>query len=124
MSIRLRNILALLLLISATACNAATLTNTTWIMSGKGIECPDAIAFNNAAYTYFNDCYALGTDGVLERGHYSMNAAELLLSDRTIPAPTNFEYWPINLTKVHINKLTENQLVLRAGTVITTFRRR
>jgi len=117
-------VLALFLLISSTACNATTLANTSWIMSGENIECPDTVDFENATYTYFNDCYALGTDGVLERGQYSVEGVELFLSDRAIQAPTNFEYWPRNLTKIQIIKLTEDQLVLKAGTVTTTFRRR
>ena len=114
---------AFLLLYVPAACAANPLANTSWIET-PGTECPHAITFETTTYTYFNDCYALGSDGVIEVGRFAVANSELLLLERTMTGPSNFEYWPKDMSRVRIVEVDDDHLVLEAGSRVTRLERR
>jgi len=102
---------------------ANPLADTSWIET-PGTECPDAIIFEATTYTYFNDCYALGADGVIEVGRFEVANSELLLLERTMTGPPNFSYWPEDISRVRIVEIDDDHLVLEAGSRATRLQKR
>ncbi len=113
--------LILLWLIPLTAF-ASSLSHTKWVDETVS-QCPTAIFFGVKKYIFLNKCYARGSDGVVEKGNYSVSGKTLTLSNRHSTAPRNFEFVPRNINSILIISLSEYRFVVNIGGKPWNFRR-
>jgi hypothetical protein len=113
--------LLILWLIPLTAL-ANPLSHTKWV-DETASQCPTAIFFGVKKYIFLNKCYARGSDGVVEKGIYSVSGKTLTLANRHSTAPSNFEFVPRDINRLRIISLTEDRLVLNVGDKTWYFRR-
>jgi len=84
---------------------------------------PDRHLLWRKKYIFLNKCYARGSDGVVEKGNYSVTGKTLTLSNRHSTAPGNFEFVPRDINILRIISLTEDRFVVNIGGKTWIFRR-
>jgi hypothetical protein len=116
------NIFLILLLLMPLTAFANPLPHSKWVDESAS-QCPTSIFFGVKKYIFLNKCYARGSDGVVEKGIYSVSGKTLTLANRFSTAPGNFEFIPRDTNRLRINSLTEDRFVLTAGDRSWHFRR-
>lgn len=101
---------------------ANPLSHTKWVHVTAS-QCPTAIFFGVKKYIFLNRCYARGSDGVIEKGNYSVTGKTLTLSNRFSTAPGNIEFIPPDINSIRILSLTEDRFVVSIGAKTRNFRR-
>lgn len=104
------------------AASASPLSHTKWVDESAS-KCPTAIFFGVKKYIFMNQCYARGSDGVVEKGIYSVTGKTLILSNRRFTATGNFVFVPRAVNRLRIISLSEDRFVLNIGGKQWTFRR-
>ena len=117
----MKNLLITLCLLPLSV-SANSLSHTKWVDAGA-TKCPDAIFFGVKKYIYFNNCFAKGRDGVIEKGIYSVSENTITLSNRFSTAPSNYEYIPLDSNSIQIISHTQDRLVISIGGKTMRYRR-
>ena len=117
----MKNLLITLCLLPLSAF-ANPLSHTKWVDEGA-TKFPDAIFFGVKKYIYFNNCYANGRCGVIEKGIYSVSENTITLSNRFSTAPSNYEYIPLDSNSIQIISHTQDRPVISIGGKTMRYRR-
>lgn len=115
-------ILLILLWLIPLAAFANPLPHTKWVDEAAS-QCPTAIFFGVKKYIFLNKCYARGSDGVVEKGNYSVSGKTLALANRRSTASGNFVFVPPQLKSLPIISLSKDRLVLNIDGKTWHFRR-
>jgi len=103
-------IVLVLILFASSIVDAEEINNTKWLMVTA--ECPDAVSFYVDTYTYYNDCYAISHDAIVETGSYKMEDGYINLSNREYRDAGGAIFWNKNVARIKILVLSKQTLIL------------
>ena len=101
---------------------ANPLSHSKWV-DEAALKCPTAIFFGVKKYIFLNRCYARGSDGVVEKGNYSMSGKTLTLANRRATASGNFVFVPPGIKSLSIISLSKDRFVVSIAGMTWHFRR-